>query len=370
MALLAACAPAALAQKRVLGASECVRCHKHSLQATQWQTKEPAALGGNSHFGTLDKLKTPRAIELAQKAGLDGPRNARCTVCHATVVGGRPRSGVSCESCHGAASDYMDVHQKPDSYAASVAAGLKDLRVKPENIATLCVSCHVLGDKDVRAAGHPVGEKFDAGASLRKIEHWSWEVRQTKIDPAQVGRLAQAAGARIAGAGGSAAPKPGATAPPAAPASGNAAPAAPRTPVPAFNPNQATALPDDYVEPVAKRRAAPVEDAPAPASFVTRSGGQAQLVPAAPKSAPPAPPAEPRSGASRATTADVVKARQSALELARALAAAGESLDKLPAAGEYLGPDGELLRIQDEALALLRRAKASPPAKEDSEKKP
>src|SRR4029077_4429225 len=117
------------AERRVLGSSECVRCHQHSLQAEHWQRVEPAAQGDKAHFATLDKLKSPRAAELAQKAGLDSPRNARCTSCHATLVGGRPRSGVSCESCHGPASDYIDVHQKPESYAAAVQAGLRDLRV-------------------------------------------------------------------------------------------------------------------------------------------------------------------------------------------------------------------------------------------------
>jgi hypothetical protein len=331
------------AQPRVLGAGECVRCHKHGIQAESWQRREPATLGDKAHFNTLEKLRGPRAAELAQKAGLDGPRNARCIACHATTVQGRARSGVSCESCHGPGSDYLEPHQKPNAYEASLQVGLRDLRVKPDSIVKLCVSCHVLSDPELRAAGHPAGERFDVGVSLRKIEHWSWDVRQTRLDYAQLSRLGQPLVAKLA-------------APTSAPAPEKPQPKPrPAAPVAAFDPDAAVALPDDYVEPISARRAAPVPDRPVAAALVTRPGGQARLAapaPAPPESAKPVEPGAP------ATLADVAKARQAALDLLRALRAAGIAVPSLPAAAEYAGPDGELLRIQDEVMALLQKAAA------------
>lgn len=336
-------APEAFAQ-RALGPAECTKCHKHAVQKQQWEVAEPARLGARAHFNTLVQLSTPKAAEYAKRAGLDGPRNARCVRCHATTLSGRPRAGVSCETCHGPGTDYVDPHQQPNAYAASVQKGMRDLRdpaagaVKTDAIARLCVDCHVTADKDLRAAGHPVGEKFDLGASLRKIEHWRWEIRQTAIDYAAMTRIGapfvQNAVARAGGAslGPAAAAAP---APVAAPAKAQAQTAV-------FDPDAAVDLPADYVEPLVREA---IVERPRAANLGTVQVAPGQL--AAPRVT-----AELRA-ARTSRIAEVARLRGETLALALRLRQAGLPSWTPPPPAEYAGPDGELLRLQDEALALL-----------------
>jgi hypothetical protein len=80
---------------------------------------------------------------------------------------------VSCESCHGPASGYLEPHQVKGSYAKAVSTGLRDLKSNAARIAKACVACHLTTDKRLTAAGHPSGAEFDVGAGLKKIVHWA-----------------------------------------------------------------------------------------------------------------------------------------------------------------------------------------------------
>ena len=68
------------------------------------------------HFATFDELhRKPEAKAIADKLGLRSvKRNDECIKCHYTTqtVDGHPRivAGVSCESCHGAARDWIEMH--------------------------------------------------------------------------------------------------------------------------------------------------------------------------------------------------------------------------------------------------------------------
>lgn len=320
---LLALAFTAAAQQETVGPAECVRCHSHARQADQWQTREPASLGPRAHANSLERLKSAEASAIAGRAGLASPRDPRCLKCHATLVRGRARAGVSCESCHGPASAYLEPHQKPDSSALARKAGLADLRVKPEAIARTCVSCHVTLDADLRAAGHPAGEDFDAGRSLPKLEHWTWDVRRTSIDYGLVSRASRTLVAQaLANAP-----------PPAAPARAAAPPGAPPgapTRAAGFDPAAAEPLPDDYREAL---QAPPPRPAP----------------PSLPGPGPEAPARSPRRASSAA--AELVRLRFQLFDLLRQQ---GRAAGAWPSGlqREYAGPDGELLRLQDEVLAL------------------
>ncbi|HEV7498821.1 MAG TPA: multiheme c-type cytochrome, partial [Vicinamibacteria bacterium] len=173
-ALLAFFASPARAQT-VIGPTKCTSCHDHDRQATKWQKEEPVQYKDKAHYNTRKQLEAPKSAGYAKAIGLADPYDVKgsCVTCHATVFRGDANAGVSCESCHGPASNYLDPHQVKGSYAKAVSLGLRDLRTKPPAIAKACVTCHLTTDKRLVAAGHPSGVEFDVGAGLKKIVHWA-----------------------------------------------------------------------------------------------------------------------------------------------------------------------------------------------------
>ncbi len=170
---------------RFVGAEACGECHvaeyrvwKETTHATGFKTlhvKEPAELiAGKLGF---------RLIK----------RDSLCIRCHYTPVSStqqlRARSGVSCESCHGAARDWLSVHNdyggKGIDYQSesathreqrirhSVAAGMR----RPSllyDVATTCYGCHLVPEERlVNDGGHNTGSGgFELVAwSQGKIRH-------------------------------------------------------------------------------------------------------------------------------------------------------------------------------------------------------
>lgn len=415
------------AQSKVIGPTKCVGCHDHEKQAVEWKTTEPAKLGPKAHFNTKKQLDAPKSAAYAKAIGLADSYDLKgsCVKCHATVYAGDANAGVSCESCHGGAGAWNDIHQQKGAYAQSVAAGMRDLKSKVPAIVKVCVECHVTTDKALAAAGHPVGDKFDVGASLQKVAHWTTAYDFAAVSAA--GRTAIAA--RGAGGGGAKVPPPpppsgGASggakpAPPAGggakpatggkPAGGEAAPAekpaetAPSAPPAPWDWDQPVReLPSDYKpeatpEPSSggapagggskrarKPKPAPeeglslAEDSPIPPSVPGGDAGPLEpaVSPAEGKSADAKPadgkPADGKStGKPAATPAPPVRGgaedvRVRTLALMDRLLRSGAHKPDLPAAGkpkEFHGPDSELLRIEDEALALAVEAlRQQPPA--------
>jgi hypothetical protein len=170
---------------KVLGPDTCVKCHAGEVQ--QWR--------GTPHFATFDELhRKPEAKAIADKLGLRSvKRNDVCTQCHYTTqaVDGRPRvvAGVSCESCHGAARDWVDLHadyggagvtaatespnHRRQRFDQSIAAGMTN----PVNlylVARQCLACHTSPDERlVNVGGHSAGSKeFELVAwSQGKVRH-------------------------------------------------------------------------------------------------------------------------------------------------------------------------------------------------------
>jgi hypothetical protein len=63
--------------------------------------------------------------------------------------------GVSCESCHGPASNWLRSHTRTDyTTAQRVASGMTDLR-SAYGRANTCVACHEYLSPDIAHAGHP-----------------------------------------------------------------------------------------------------------------------------------------------------------------------------------------------------------------------
>ena len=154
---------------QVLGAVSCAKCHEHEV--AQWKD--------TPHFSTFETLhRNPEAKEIARRLGLVSvKRNATCVHCHYTQqqLGERVRvvAGVSCESCHGAAKDWVALHNdyggtqltkatetdahRQQRIEASIAAGMNN----PSNLYLLarqCLACHTTPNEElVNVGGHQAG---------------------------------------------------------------------------------------------------------------------------------------------------------------------------------------------------------------------
>jgi hypothetical protein len=127
-------------------------------------------------------LATARSKQIADALGIKDPStDARCTICHAplnvvpeNLRGGnfKASEGVSCESCHGPAENWIRSHTRTDyTRADRTAAGLRDL----QNLyvrANICVACHQNVDTAILKAGHPELIFELDGQGISEPKHW------------------------------------------------------------------------------------------------------------------------------------------------------------------------------------------------------
>jgi hypothetical protein len=154
---------------KILGPDSCAKCHEKEM--LQWHA--------TPHFATFDTLhRKPKAKAIADRLGLGSiKRNDTCLACHYTVqeVNSRTRviAGVSCESCHGAAKDWLALHndyggpgvtkesETPEHHQHRIAASVKAGMNNPANlylIARQCLSCHTTPNEQlVNIGGHAAG---------------------------------------------------------------------------------------------------------------------------------------------------------------------------------------------------------------------
>jgi hypothetical protein len=151
---------------QVLGADSCAKCHENEVR--QWKL--------TPHHETFESLhRNPAAKAITKRLGLSTvKRNDTCVQCHYTQQqkGERVRvvAGVSCESCHGAARDWIALHNdyggssatkagesaehRQQRRNASVAAGMNN----PMNMyimARQCLACHTTPNEQlVNVGGH------------------------------------------------------------------------------------------------------------------------------------------------------------------------------------------------------------------------
>lgn len=154
---------------KVMTVESCAKCHENEVKT--WRN--------TPHSKTFITLhRNPRAKEIASKMGQGSiKRGDVCIKCHYTMQqqGEKLRavSGVSCESCHGAAKDWIALHNNYGSPTAtretesdanrktrisnSIAAGMRN----PSNIyliARSCLECHTIpNEKLVNVGGHQAG---------------------------------------------------------------------------------------------------------------------------------------------------------------------------------------------------------------------
>jgi hypothetical protein len=177
--------PARCDPAKVLGVDSCLKCHAKEIE--QWKT--------TPHFATFDSLhRSAEAKAIARKLGLRSvKRNDTCLKCHYTSqeVDGRNRvvAGVSCESCHGGAKDWIEMHSDyggPEATRESESPAHRAQRLQhsieagmnnPANlylIARGCLACHTSPDEQlVNVGGHvPGSDAFELVAwSQGMIRH-------------------------------------------------------------------------------------------------------------------------------------------------------------------------------------------------------
>ena len=171
----------------VKGPDACGECHKETVKA--WKESH--------HSSTFkDMPRSDEAREIADKMGIKRIKSeSDCLTCHFTSAIEEevptPISGISCESCHGAGADWIDVHSdfggkdetaetedvahKIKRYADSEAAGM----IRPSNLYDLaanCYGCHTVpNEKLVNVGGHAAGSNFELVRwSQGEVRHNLW----------------------------------------------------------------------------------------------------------------------------------------------------------------------------------------------------
>jgi hypothetical protein len=134
------------------------------------------------HTKAFTILLDARSQRIAESLGVSpAETSARCTVCHSpfqSVAPARlgpeahPDEGVSCETCHGAASGWLRGHTRKDwTYNTRVGAGMRDLRSIYIR-ATACAACHQVLEPALLKAGHPdLFFELDS-QSVAEPKHW------------------------------------------------------------------------------------------------------------------------------------------------------------------------------------------------------
>jgi hypothetical protein len=100
--------------------------------------------------------------------------NQLCMSCHGSVETGQESEevfdGVSCQSCHGPASEYLSSHPR-DKYAGSASKGMVQLEQAAARAAN-CARCHHITDERLLSAGHSDGSSFQLASRNDAIMHW------------------------------------------------------------------------------------------------------------------------------------------------------------------------------------------------------
>lgn len=130
-------------------------------------------------------LTTARSKQIAEALNIKDPTtDTKCTTCHAPLhdvpealrgESFKISEGVSCESCHGPAENWLRAHTRTDyTRTDRTAAGMRDLQSLYIR-ANTCVACHQVVSQSLLKAGHPELIFELDGQSVAEPKHWSAE---------------------------------------------------------------------------------------------------------------------------------------------------------------------------------------------------
>ncbi len=163
----------------VVGYQSCEKCH--AAEISVWKQ--------TPHYATFLTLhRKPEASQIASKLGIASFKNdSACIKCHYTMQanhgGLEAISGVSCESCHGAAKNWLEVHNDYGGTGVtresesqehritrlrnSIAGGMRN-PINVYLVAQSCYRCHTVPDERlVNVGGH------NAGSMDFEVVSWS-----------------------------------------------------------------------------------------------------------------------------------------------------------------------------------------------------
>jgi hypothetical protein len=184
---------------KIVGPNACAECHKQEVEA--WK--------GTHHFKTFRELpRNAEANEIADKMGVRRVKSeSLCLNCHFTVQKkndkDEPIAGISCESCHGAAKDWVKVHsgfsgkkEKTETRAEEEARWkLSESKgmIRTHaiyDLAKTCYGCHVVPEEDlVNKGGHRAGSAFELVSwSQGEVLHNTWYSKGKDNVPASAER--------------------------------------------------------------------------------------------------------------------------------------------------------------------------------------
>jgi hypothetical protein len=162
--------------REVLGAGSCSSsgCHAAAVEGhAAWESAYTVWASRDPHTRAYKVLHEPLAQQIVAAIAVRDPsrphppahENKACLGCHATERRAAMADGVSCESCHGPAGDWLVAHTLPGWKTKGNTLGMVDL-ADPFVCASQCGQCHIGGppaadgalhevSHDLIAAGHP-----------------------------------------------------------------------------------------------------------------------------------------------------------------------------------------------------------------------
>lgn len=197
-------------ENKLVGPNECAECH--TVENEVWKETH--------HFKTFREMPRSKEVKKIKKAlGIKRiKRESLCLSCHFTSVSKRgklkPVAGISCESCHNPARDWLNVHsefsgkkketespeEEKQRWKESEAAGM----IRPHMMyqwATNCYSCHIVPkEKLVNEGGHPAGSKFELVSwSQGEIRHNVWwnDAKENRKAPQNQKRMIYVVGTAV-----------------------------------------------------------------------------------------------------------------------------------------------------------------------------
>ncbi|MGB8888294.1 MAG: multiheme c-type cytochrome [Candidatus Korobacteraceae bacterium] len=151
-------------------ASSCHGSVQPRMVTRIFQNEYSIWIAQDKHARAFSVLSNPVSVRMGKILNMGPPSQAqRCLACHALSVGADERTqsfdlndGVSCESCHGPASEWLGRHTDPTNWPYEKLierCGMyptRDLIKRSEK----CLSCHLgtadkFVDHEMIAAGHP-----------------------------------------------------------------------------------------------------------------------------------------------------------------------------------------------------------------------
>lgn len=149
-------------QHTYIGVDKCKVCHKSEAKGNQY-----GKWLESKHSKAYQSLTTPKANEIAGKAGITNPSESeKCMSCHSPygqAVPALKADGIGCEACHGPGSDYKAMNIMKDRNLAKQNGLI--IYENEEAIKAHCMKCH---KKD--NPYHAVPD-FDFATAWKSIAH-------------------------------------------------------------------------------------------------------------------------------------------------------------------------------------------------------